>query len=131
VILPLLLLAGGGWFGIRAIKKHYALTPARQAAFDKAMNDVTLTPEQLRGIAQAFEKAGLETMATALRKRAALKEAPPEVKAARREVFTKALNSNDPALIEKIADAHEQIGAVGAAQDLRLHAESVKAVKDA
>ncbi len=131
MILPLLLLAGGSWFGYKAVKKHYALTPARAAAFDKAMNDMTLTPDQLRGLAQAFEKAGLEKMALALRKRAALKEAPPDVKAARRDVFTKALNSSDPTFIEKVADAHEQIGAVGAAQDLRLHAESVKAVKDA
>ncbi len=131
MIFPLLLLASGGFLGHRWYRKRHALTPQRKAAFDNAMNDVNATSESLRVLAQAFEKVGLTDQATTLRKRAVLKEAPPEVKAARREVFTKALNSTDPAFIEKVADAHEKIGAQGAAEALRQQAESVKAVKDA
>ena len=130
MLIPLLVL-GGSWFGYKAVRKHFASTPERKAAFEKAMNDQALTSVDLRTLAQGFEKVGLKDFATALRKRAALKEAPPEVKAVRKEVFVKALNSTDPAFIEKVAAAHEAIGAVGAAQDLRMHAESVKAVKDA
>lgn len=131
MIFPLLLLASGGFLGHRWYKKRHALTPERKAAFDRAMNDVTSTPDSLRVLALSFEKVGLSDQAKSLRKRAALKEAPPEVKAARREVFTKALNSQDPEFIAKVAEAHEQIGATGAAETLRQQVESVKAVKDA
>jgi len=130
MIFPLLFLSGG-FLGLRWYKKRHALTPERKAAFDRAMNDVMATPDSLRALAASFKKVGLSDQATTLMKRAALKEAPPEVKAARREVFTKALNSTDPEFIAKVAEAHEQIGATGAAEVLRQQVESVKAVKDA
>ncbi len=131
MIFPLLLLASGGFLGLRWYKKRHAFTPDRKAAFDRAMNDTAATPDSLRALAASFDTVGLSDQAKTLRQRAGLKEAPPEVKAARREVFTKALNSTDPTFIEKVADAHEQIGATGAAEALRQQAESVKAVKDA
>lgn len=131
MFLPLLLLSTGGFFGWKAYKKHTAMTPERKAAFNAAMNDVTIDPAKLRALAAAFAKEGLTKEAALLTKRAALKEAPPEVKKARQEVFQKALNSNDPTEVERIAAAHEQAGAVGAAEALRLHAESLKTVKDA
>jgi len=131
MLLPLLLLSGAGWFGFKKYKEHKAFSPARKAAFERAMNDTAATSASLRSLAEAFEKEGLGDHARALRKRAALKEAPEPIKAARRAVFQKGLNSTDPATVEKIAAAHEAAGATGAAEALRLHAETLKAVKDA
>ncbi len=130
--LPLLLLSGGGWLGVREYKKRKALTPARQAVLENALNaDPPWPVEKLLALAAAFEKEGLAAQGKMLRQRAALYAAPQAVKDARRAVFMKAINSKDPDAILQVARAHEEIGAVGAAQALRLQAETLKAVKDA
>jgi hypothetical protein len=131
MLFPLLLLATGGWFGHKAYKRYTALTPAREEAFRMAMNAENADPARLRALAAAFEKVGLDKQAKLLRQRAALKEAPPEVKAKRQALFQSALNSKDPDAILKIAAVFEENGATGAAENLRMHAESVKAVGDA
>jgi hypothetical protein len=130
-LIPALLLGGGGWFGWNEYRRRKALTPERKAIFDKAMNTEDATPTYLRQLADAFAKEGLAKEAKALRQRATLKEAPPEVKARRREVFVKAMQSTDPDAILAVARAHEKIGATGAADALKQQAEAVKAVKEA
>lgn len=127
------LLAAGGWFGLKEYRRHKALTPERQAVFTEAMNasDPKVTPEYLRTLAVAFAKEGLDKEAKLLNQRAALKEAPAEVKAARREVFLKAMQSTNPDAILEVARAHEKLGATGAAEQLRAQAEAVRAVQDA
>jgi len=129
-LIPALLASGAGWLGWKEWKSRKAFTPERRAVFDKAMNTVDATPSYLRQLADAFDKEGLAKQAKLLRQRAALKEAPPEVKARRREVFVKAMQSVDPDAILAVARAHEKIGATGAAEALKEQAEAVRAVKD-
>ena len=130
-LLPLLLLGTSGWFGAKYVREKRAFTPERRAVFERAINNETIAPAQLRELAAAFRKEGLPTQAALLEKRAALKEAPPDVKARRRAVFQKALSSTDPDAILEVAKAHEKIGALGAAETLREHAETVRTVKEA
>jgi len=132
-MIPLIpvLVASAGWFGWKKYQHTKALTPERKAIFDKAMNDESATSAYLKQLADGFDKEGLAPEAKRLRQRAALKDAPPEVKARRREVFTKALQSTDPDAILAVAAAHEKIGATGAAEALRAQADAVRAVKDA
>lgn len=127
------LLAAGGWLGLKEYKRYKALTPERKAVFEKAMNsaDPSVTVEYLRELAAAFEKEGLTKEAKLLQQRADLKAAPPEVKAARRDVFLKAMQSSNPDAILDVAKAHQKLGATGAAEALRDHAEAVRAVKEA
>lgn len=129
--LPALLIGTGGWFGWKKYQHSKALTPERLAVFTKAMNTEDATPQYLRDLANAFAGYGLDKEAKLLNQRAALKEAPPEVKARRREVFIKAMQSTDVDKILAVARAHEQIGATGAAEKLREQADAVKAVKEA
>jgi hypothetical protein len=130
-LIPALLLGGGSWFGWKELKRRKALTPERKAVFEKAINTEDATPTYLRSLADAFQAEGLVKEAKLLRQRAALKEAPPEVKAKRREIFAKAMQSTNPDAILEVARAHEQIGATGAAEALKAQAEAVRAVKDA
>lgn len=130
-LIPALLAGGAAWFGHRAYKRRKALTPERKAVFDKAINTEDATPTYLRSLADAFEAEGLTKEAKLLRQRAALKEAPPEIKAKRREIFTKAMQSTNVDAILEVAKAHEKIGATGAAEALKQQAEAVRAVKDA
>ena len=127
------LLAAGGWFGLKEYRRHKALTPERQAVFQNAMNaaDPSVTSTYLRNLATVFAQAGLDKEAKLLTQRAALKDAPPEVKAARRDVFLKAMQSTNPDAILDVARAHEKEGATGAAEQLRAQAEAVRAVKEA
>ena len=132
-MIPLIpvLLATGGFFGWKKYRHDKALTPERKAVFAQAMNTEDATPTYLRQLADAFAKEGLDAEAKRLRQRATLKEAPPEVKAKRRAIFAKAMQSTDPDAILAVARAHEAIGATGAADALKTQAEAVKAVKDA
>lgn len=130
MIFPLVVAGLGGWFGVNEFKKWRAYTPERKAMFEKAMNS-PMDPGQLRAMADSFERDGLKKQAIALRKRASLREAPDSVKAKRREVFKKAMQSTDPRAIESVAKAHEEIGAVGAASALKIQAETLRAVQGA
>jgi hypothetical protein len=103
--------------------------PPEQAAeraviYDTAINTVK-DPDQLRKLAGAFASAGLTAEAHMLSLRADNAEAPPEVKAARKEAFRQGMESaNIPAIIV-LAEAFEAQGAPGAALALREHAAEV------
>jgi len=53
------------------------------------------------------------------------------VKAARRMAFKKAMGSDNPDAILEVAKAHEALGAMGAAAELKLRAANVSALKSA
>jgi hypothetical protein len=125
VLLPLAL--AGGAVGAHYYKKP-CMTAERIKIYNQALASSKLTPTQLRSLADVFQKEGCVEQANHLRARAALREAPPEVHAARKEVFRKALNSNNPDAIAKVADAFKKIGADGAAAKLKIREESVRAV---
>ena len=130
MLIPLIVLGTSAFYGHKAYKVHKAFTPERKALYSKLMNSPS-DPTALRSAADSFQAAGLTKQADMLRKRAALREAPESLKAARREVFKKAMGSNDPSAIEAVAKAHEDVGAEGAAQALRVQAETLRAVKAA
>ena len=94
------------------------LTDERQKIYDNAMATLA-DPMKLRKLADAYQKVGLSYEADMLRKRAALREQPEEVKQARQEVFKKAMSSTNKEGISEVAAAFEKEGATGAAQKLR------------
>ena len=99
-------------------------TPTRQLIFQQAL-DTVKDPDELRKLAAVYKSEGLTAQADLLNKRAALRELPPDVKAARRAAFKAGMNSNDINAITKLADAFNQTGATGAANALRKYADGL------
>ena len=126
-----LLVAGLAGLGIwRHKRKKGQLTPERKAIFETALR-VLEDPDKLRQLADAYDKEGLKAEAILLRKRADLREMPPDVKEGRRDAFRKGMASTNVADIEKLAEIFEKETATGAALALRNHAKAVKAAADA
>jgi hypothetical protein len=96
----------------------------RAIVFDTAINSCQDTAK-LKELADVFEKVGCKPEATALRLRAALRDAPPELKQQRREALNKGLASTNKAGILNLANAFESIGATVAAAKLREHASTL------
>ncbi len=103
------------------------LTDARRALFENAMH-ARRPPAWFRQVAQGFEDFGLPVQAKLLRARAAAREAGPEVRKAREDAIRTLMKKRDPALLEKGADAAEQIGYTASAGQMRMFA---KALRDA
>lgn len=116
-------LAGLAWWRSRRKK---GLTPERQKTYEAALATMK-DPEALRTLADAFQKEGLVPQAEMLRKRAALRELPPEVKEQRREALRKGLKSTDVEGIKKLAAAFSKEGASGAADSLLQYAKGLTA----
>lgn len=117
------LLVGGGAAAHRHIKRR-AFTPQRKQIYETAMQSCR-DPVKLRQLAESFRSQGLTAQAKMLEKRAALREVPKDMAEARKVVFKAALQSKDPAAVLKVAQAHEQVGALGAAQRLRDYAQTL------
>ena len=98
--------------------KKGEMTPERQKIYDEAMVSLA-DPAKLRELAASFQKQGLNYEADMLRKRAALRELPDDVKASRKKIFQEALQSDNKEGIASVANAFEKEGALGAAQKLR------------
>ena len=103
---------------------HPSIMANREAIFDTAINSVK-DPSKLRELATAFRVQGMTVQADMLEKRAALAAAPAEVKEARRAVFRKAMASRDKAAVIQAANAFDEMGATGAAANLRLYASGL------
>lgn len=123
------------WWGLGALaagaayKKHKSkkMSAEHELIFKNALQSLK-DPAKLKELADAFEKEGLHDAAQLLRKRAILRELPPELKKARREALRKGLSSNDPKEVNELADAFEKEGATGAANDLRAYAKALTTV---
>lgn len=100
------------------------MTAERQIIFDNAIRSLK-DPVKLRTLASAFEGTGLKQHAILLRKRAALRELPAEVKAKRDLIYRAALKSTDPIAINKLAEAYAKEGATNAAETLRKYASGL------
>jgi hypothetical protein len=118
------LLAGLAYW--RSRKKTGVLTPERELIYKSAL-DNEKNPENLRALAKSFREEGLDGEADMLEKRAALRNLPPDVAAARRDVYNQALQSENAEGVEKVAAAFEQQGATGAAATLKNYAAGLKA----
>lgn len=123
-LLPLavLSLAGIAWRvnSTRKSAKHVdpAVAAERAVIYDLAINSKA-DPDKLRTLAQAFREEGMEVEADMIEKRAALAEAPPDVKAERTAIYKQALGSKNPEAIREVAAGFDELGASGAAVKLR------------
>jgi len=117
------LIIGGGAAAHRHLKKR-AFTPQRRQIYETAMQSCK-EPDKLRALAATFREQGLTAQAVMLEKRAALRETPRELAAQRKLVFNAALSSKDPKAVLRVAEAHEKVGAMGAAQRLRDYAQTL------
>jgi hypothetical protein len=105
-------------------KSTAGMTATRMRIYQSAL--VTLKDsEKLRRLAQVFEDEGCVAEARVLRQRAALRDLPKETKIQRRLVFSRAIRSSNVDAVRKVAAAFAGEGAVGAAANLRRHAESL------
>jgi len=115
-------LAGAAFF---LKKKGGGMTPARLTIYYTALNSER-DPVKLRALAKTFKAEGLDAEAAMLEKRAKLRELPPEIKAARRQAFKDAMNSQNKDAILGMAQAYENEGATGAAEKLREYARGLQ-----
>jgi hypothetical protein len=103
---------------------HGELTPERQAIYETAMNDER-DPGKILAVAVAFEAAGLDEQGNMLRKRAVLRSLPKDIKAARKDVFKRAMKSGNKQAILGVAASFQREGATGAAEALRVYASGL------
>jgi hypothetical protein len=126
MLVPIAIVSVIGYGTYRAFKRPriVGMTAKRMKIFQSAV--VTLKdPEKLRILAQSYEDNGCIAEARVLRQRAALRELPKETKLQRRLVFSRAIRSSNIEGVRKAAAAFAGEGAMGAAANLRRHAESL------
>ena len=99
--------------------------------YQQAMTGKDIEAKLLRDLSAEFRKVGWSHEADMLIKRAQLREAPREIKDARKAALTKLLNCDDIALVRHAADVHEDMGAFGAAFRLREYADGLAALAHA
>ena len=128
IVLPVIVASAGGlaWWKVKK-QKYGKMTPERKKLFEEALRSMK-DPAKLRELANVFQNYGLKAEAKELRKRAALRDAPADVKKKRAEAFQKGLNSTDPQKVSKLADAFHKVGAYGAADKLRKYASGLTSI---
>jgi hypothetical protein len=134
-LIALGVLAGGAYLAKRHANKKKSnvngetvpgvLTSERQVIYDTAMNQCH-DPNQILKVAAAMEGEGLKDHAAALRKRAALRTLPKNVKMARRAVFKQMMACKDKQRVLRVADALQAEGATGSAEALRKYASGLE-----
>jgi hypothetical protein len=126
--------AGVGFLGGKRYSVAHGMTPDRKRIYEEALKSMA-DPVKLRKLADEYEKEGLKEEADLLRKRAQLRELPPEQKDERKAAFRKFLSvgtKDNPATPEKIAQIEKAAtvfyaqGATGNAAKLREHAMGLK-----
>lgn len=127
-MLWLLPVAGGALIAGAAVrhhrKTHKKLTPDEEKVYTKAYQNLK-DPKSLLALADKFQQNGHAHEADMLRKRAKLRNLPPETKKARRAAFKTALKSTDKQGVLHLADLFHKEGAVGAATKLREYAKGL------
>lgn len=108
----------------RKRRKPKGMTAERAQIYEAALVSLK-DPGRLRSLADAFDSEGLPTQAKLLRQRADLNEAPPDKKLERRELYRKAMRSKNPNAVLAMAAAFDELGATGAAFNLRQYAAAL------
>ena len=108
----------------RKRRKPRGMTAERAQIYEAALVSLK-DPGRLRSLADAFDSQGLSKQAKLLRQRADLNEAPPEKKLERRELYRKAMRSKNPQAVLQMAAAFDEVGATGAAFNLRQYAAAL------
>lgn len=120
--LPLaIILLGGTAYFVAKKSGSGNMTAERKIVYQTALRKEK-DPAKLRALAEEYRAQGLTAQADLLDKRAALRELPPDVKAARRTAFKAALASTNKGAILAMANALDNEGATGAADKLREYA---------
>jgi hypothetical protein len=119
-------LVGGGVAHASNQPNKGVMTPRRQMIYTRAMESMK-NPADLQSLANAFAGEGFDAEAEMLRKRAALRSMPSDVKEKRRAIFRKAMASDNPDIIDQTAAAFQGEGALDASKALSDHAEAVRA----
>lgn len=117
-------LAGGAFWSTSKRPEKGVMKQAHQLIFQQAIDEVK-DVNKLKALAKAFREQGLIPQADLLEKRARLRELPPEIKAARKDTFRRAMSSSEPKAVRAVANAFEKEGANGAANALRSYADSL------
>lgn len=117
----------GGFYLYKQRKYSLAMTPERIKVYEQALSSLK-DPSKLRVLADEFEKAGCVKEAEHLRKRAALRELSPAEKKVNQNRYRAAMAAMKSSQIHGEADYFEAIGADGAAKNLRMKAQALRAV---
>ncbi len=125
VLIPLGVAALAGLAYLKVRKKGGEMNPERKMLYETALN-TERDPDNLRTLGRAFIEQGLTEEGELLMKRAAIRELPPEIADARREVFRETMTSENPDTVSKIAKAFEKEGATGAAMTLEKYATGLR-----
>ena len=126
-LIPILIigLAGGAAWKVSTNKKGI-MTNDRRKIYQAAMSsNPPLPADQYLTLAAAYDNEGLPTYGDALRKRAALLNLSPEVKATRKAAIQKILGSADSTVARVAANICENDGAYGSAKTLRDYADAL------
>lgn len=123
MLIPIVLVGLVGLGAWKAIRRPdpVGMTAQRVQIYQAALATLK-DPQKLRTLAQAYEDAGCLAEARILKQRAQLRELPKHVRAQRRDVFARAIRSSNPEAVRKVAEAFAAEGALGAAENLRRHA---------
>lgn len=116
----------------RAMKpKQGVMTPAMRKIFQHALNktDPPLQPAALLELADILDNLALPAYSELLRKRAALRARPADLKAAHRAAFRRARSSQDPLQVRIAANAFEGMAMTAIAADLRNYAAQLDAAQ--
>jgi hypothetical protein len=126
MLIPVLIVSAIGLAVAKSVKKPApkGMTAERRKVYEAALCTLK-EPAKLRQLADAFEAEDCLAEARLLRQRASLRELPLEIKAQRRAVFSRAINSSNVDGILQVASAFAGEGATGAATHLRRHAASL------
>lgn len=130
VLVPVAL-AGGGILLYKYKGKDQKYSPCMTVERIKIYEQALATlkdQDKLRKLADEFEKAGCLKEADHLRKRATLRDLPPDVKQRNRSIFKKALKSTNPDAVSDVAGEFEKMGADGVAYNLRLREQTLRAM---
>ena len=105
-------------------KRKKGMSPDQEKIYSAALQNLK-DPAKLIELADKYADQGFKHEAEMLRKRAKLRQLPPDVKKQRKEAFRKGLKLQDPDKVQKLADLFEKEGATGSADALRKYAKGL------
>ncbi len=123
IVIPAIIVALCGFVFFKKDKK--GMTPERQKAYDAALRNLR-DPEALRALSSDFGAEGCKAESAVLGKLADYLELPHETKMKHKALFKETLTLKDPEKVDYMAEGFENMGAIGAAGDLREYAANLR-----
>ncbi len=125
ILLPTAVAGLAAWAFFKKKKPRGVMSPEQKMIYKTALEELK-EPEKLLALADAFEKEGFTEQAELLRKRAAIRSQPDDVKAAHKAAFRKGMASVNPLAARNLAKAFHSMGAVGSAAALNNYASGLE-----